>query len=153
VPVALICDKLHAVVIGAGAVGTRKARTLIDAGARVTIIAIAATDEIIGLARMSDRVRLDLRAYAGKPDLAGCDLVVAATDSVETNRTVATDAMSLHRLVSVVNSPMDGSFTSMAIHRSENVTVGVTAGRAPREAVRVRDAIAARFAEIAGDVR
>jgi siroheme synthase-like protein len=134
-------------------VGTRKARTLADGGARVTIISVTASDEIIELARSSDRVSLETRPYAGKSDLASCDIVIAATDSVETNRTIAADAMSLHRLVSIVNAPLEGSFTSMAVHRHENLTVGVTAGRAPREAVRIRDAIAERFAEITGEVR
>jgi len=150
VPVALLCDKLHAVVIGAGNVGTRKARTLFDGGARVTVISITATEEMMDLARSNDRVTLMLRPYAGKSDLASCDIVIAATESVETNLGIATDAAELHRLVSIVNSPLEGSFTSMAIHRHENITVGVTAGRAPREAVRVRDALAERFAEIVG---
>jgi siroheme synthase-like protein len=153
VPVALICDKLHAVVVGAGNVGTRKARTLIDGGARVTVISVTASDEMSELARNNDRVSLMLRPYAGKSDLASCDIVIAATESLETNLAVASDASELHRLVSIVNSPLDGSFTSMAIHRHENLTIGVTAGRAPREAIRVRDAIAEHFAEIAGEAR
>ena len=153
VPVALLCDKLHAVVIGAGNVGTRKTRTLFDGGARVNVISITATEEMMDLARSNDRVTLMLRPYAGKSDLASCDIVVAATESVETNLAIAKDAAELHRLVSVVNSPLDGSFTSMAIHRHDNLTIGVTAGRSPREAVRIRDAIAEHFAEIAGESR
>ena len=147
----MICDKLHAVVVGAGNVGTRKARTLFEGGAQVTVISITATEEMMDLARTNDRVTLTLRPYAGKSDVASCDIVIAATESVETNLAIAKDAAELHRLVSIVNSPLEGSFTSMAIHRHDNLTIGVAAGRAPREAVRIRDAIAERFAEIAGE--
>jgi siroheme synthase-like protein len=139
------------VVIGAGNVGTRKVRTLFDAGARVTVISISATSEMMDLARENDRVTLVLRPYAGQADLVDADLVVAATESAEVNSRIAADATRLHRIVSVVNAPDEGTFTSMAIHRAGNVTVGVSAGRAPREAVRVRDAIAERFAELIGE--
>lgn len=143
-----MCEKIHAVVIGGGNVGTRKALTLVDAGALVTVISLSLSGELIDRAESSDRLVLEQRAYAGVDDLSGADLVIAATASVETNCAVARDAQSMHRLVSVVNAPMEGSFTSMAIHRSENLTVGVTAGQAPREAMRIRDAIAQRFAEL-----
>jgi len=148
VPVALLCEKIHAVVVGGGNVGTRKALTLLDAGALVTVISISHTTELTLRAKSSDRLVLKQRAYAGPDDLACADLVIAATESVDTNREVARDAQSLHRIVSLVNAPMDGSFTSMAVHRSENLTVGVTAGQAPKEAMRIRDAIAQRFAEL-----
>lgn len=147
-PVALLCEKIHGVVVGGGNVGTRKALTLLDSGALVTVISITHTDELIIRAESNERLVLKQRAYAGIDDLSTADLVIAATESVETNRVIARDAQSLHRIVSLVNAPMEGSFTSMAFHRSDNLTVGVTAGQAPKEAMRVRDAIAQRFAEL-----
>jgi precorrin-2 dehydrogenase/sirohydrochlorin ferrochelatase len=139
------------VVIGGGAVGTRKARTFLDAGARVTVITVDARPEIEALAKASDRLSIERRPYGGQSDIESADIVVAATDSVDTNLRIAEDARQLHRIVSVVNAPLEGSFTSMAVHRADNLTIGVTAGRAPREAVRVRDEIARRFAELNGE--
>ena len=151
VPVALLADKLRAVVVGGGTIGTRKARTFLDAGARVSVIAISMSEELSSLASSNDRLTIEKRAYRDESDLENADIVIAATESVEVNSRIARDAERLHRLVSVVNAPAEGSFTSMAIHRSENLTIGVSAGRAPRDAMRVRDAIADRFAELAGD--
>lgn len=135
-------------MIGGGTVGTRKASALHDAGARVRIMSLAFSDELSTLGSVSDRVTLERRAYGGETDIGDADLVIAATDSVETNSRIAADARRLHRLVSAVNAPSEGTFASMAVHRSENVTIGVSAGRAPKEAVRMRDAIAERFQEL-----
>jgi siroheme synthase (precorrin-2 oxidase/ferrochelatase) len=94
---------------------------------------------------MGEGLSLEMRAYAGASDIQHAQLVVAATSSEDLNRKIADDAKSLDRLVSVVDSPGSGSFISMAVHRAGSLTVGVSAGNVPPAAVRVRDAIGARF--------
>jgi precorrin-2 dehydrogenase/sirohydrochlorin ferrochelatase len=142
VPIALNGEAIHAVVIGGGNVATRKVLTLHDAGASVTVIALEISDAILAASLSSSRLQLNERRYAGIDDLADADIVFAATDSAGTNSRIAADARSLHRLVDVVSDGSLGSFVSMATHRDGQVTIGVSAGGAPKEAMRIRDSIA-----------
>lgn len=142
VPIALNGEAIHAVVIGGGTVATRKALALHDAGAIVKVIAPEISDAIRKAANASARLQLEQREYAGTADLADSEIVFAATDSTDVNDVIAADARSLHRLVDVVSDGLLGSFVSMATHRDGQVTIGVTAGGAPKEAIRIRDSIA-----------
>jgi len=145
VPIALNGEAIHAVVIGGGKVATRKALAFHDAGASVKVIAPEISDAIRHAASAGSRLQLDQRAYAGGDDLADADIVFAATDSEDLNLAIAADARSLHRLVDVVSDGSLGSFVSMATHRDGQVTIGVTAGGEPKEAIRIRDSIAGQM--------
>lgn len=134
-------------MIGGGAVATRKALALHDAGARITIIAPVVSQSLLNAAQSSSRLVIEQREYTGADDLAGSDIVFAATNSHDVNETIAADARSLHRLVNVASEGSKGSFVSMATHRDGKVTIGVTAGGVPKEAMRIRDAIAAQLGE------
>jgi siroheme synthase-like protein len=144
-PVALTCEAIEAVVIGGGNVGTRKARALHEAGARVRVIAPVASAELESIAAQSDRLTIEIREYRDSNDIGNAEVVIAATDSTDTNATIANDARGLHRLVNVVTDPQDGNFVSMAVHRAGQLAIGVTATNVPSAAARIRDAIAERF--------
>jgi precorrin-2 dehydrogenase/sirohydrochlorin ferrochelatase len=144
-PVALTCEAIEAVVIGGGNVGTRKARALHDAGARVRVIAPVVKAELANIAAQSDRLTLVHREYRDSNDIGNAEVVIAATDSRETNAAIAKDARALHRLVNVATDPQGGNFVSMAVHRAGQLAIGVTATNVPSAAARIRDAIAARF--------
>jgi precorrin-2 dehydrogenase/sirohydrochlorin ferrochelatase len=144
-PIALTCEAIEAVVIGGGSVGTRKALSLHDAGARVRVIAPVISDALADVAAQSDRLTILNRDYRNADDIGGAELVVAATDSSAINAGIAKDARSLHRLVNVVTDPQDGNFLSMAVHRAGQLAIGVTATSVPAAAARIRDAIAERF--------
>jgi precorrin-2 dehydrogenase/sirohydrochlorin ferrochelatase len=135
------------VIVGGGAVATRKALSLHEAGATVRVIAPKVSRQLLDVAGSNSRLTVTLREYAGADDIRDADVVIAATEISTVNSRVAADARSLHRLVSVVSAPADGSFTSMAIHRSGQLTVGVRAGTVPAAAARIRDAIADRFGD------
>ena len=91
VPVFLTVAGRACVVIGGGPVGTRKARMLLDAGARVTVVTPQATAELEHLARECGALSLLRRDY--RPgDLAGSGLAFAATGVPEVQDQVATDA-------------------------------------------------------------
>lgn len=64
-------------VVGGGAVGTRRARTFLDAGARVRVVAPAVSGDLAGLIA-AGRVRHDARAVRDS-DLDGAWLVHTAT--------------------------------------------------------------------------
>lgn len=130
--------------------GTRKALALSASGAAVRVIAPRISDELSESVH-TGALSIDRREYSGPADIGSCQIVVAATDSHDVNASVAADAHALCRLVSVADSPTDGSFISMAVHRAGSVAIGVSAGNVPSAAGRIRDAIAERFDERYGD--
>ena len=142
-PIALHGERLTAVVIGGGSVGTRKALALVEAGARVRVVSLDVTPDLIEAER-ARRLSIARESYrAGHLDDA--TLVIAATDSREVNAQIAVDAHSRGKLVNITDFPDEGNFHTMALHRSGDITIAVSAGGVPGAAARIRDAIAERF--------
>ncbi|MFN2570263.1 MAG: bifunctional precorrin-2 dehydrogenase/sirohydrochlorin ferrochelatase [Gemmatimonadales bacterium] len=142
-PIALHGERITAVVIGGGSVGTRKVLALLDAGARVDVVSLTVTSELEEAARLG-RITLLRESYRAS-QLDRATLVVAATDSREINAQVAADARVRGKLVNITDRAEEGNFHSMALHRSGDVTIAVSAGGVPGAAARIRDAIAERF--------
>ena len=142
-PIALHGERLIAVVIGGGSVGTRKAMALIEAGAHVHVVSPHVTPEL-DAAERARRLTIVREEYSAG-HLGRASLIVAATDSREINAQVAIDAQSAGKLVNITDFPDEGNFHTMAIHRSGDVTIAVSAGGVPGAAARIRDAIAERF--------
>jgi len=142
-PIALHGERLAAVVVGGGLVGTRKALSLAGAGAQVLVVAPEITPELEEAAR-AHLVTVVKGEYSAD-QLDRAMLVVAATDSREVNTQVALDAHSRGKLVNITDFPDEGNFHTMALHRSGDVTIAVSAGGVPGAASRIRDAIAERF--------
>jgi uroporphyrin-III C-methyltransferase/precorrin-2 dehydrogenase/sirohydrochlorin ferrochelatase len=136
-PLLLDLSGRRAVVVGGGVVGTRRARTLIDAGSQVTVIAPEAPAELtaMGVRWLRRRYRPD--------DLDGAWLVVAATDDPAVNAVVAAEAEQ-RRVFCVRADAADGGTARVpAVHVSGDLVVAVNAGDDPRRAVQLRNAIAA----------
>ena len=125
-PVTLNLDGVRCLVVGAGAVGTRKAATLRAAGAVVTTVAPE-----------------DNRPF--RPgDSAGHRLVVAATDDGAVNDAVEADAHAHGAWCNRADRPDGGDLAFAAIHRYGRAVIGVTTlDRDPATAVALRDRIAA----------
>lgn len=145
IPLGFHGEAVSALVVGGGPVGTRRAITLLEAGARVRVIAPAISHELETRRGSDSRLIVEEREYAGGGDILDATLVVAATASRSVNERVATDARLLGRSVNVADSPESGNFDFLATHRAGPLTVGVSAGGAPGAAMRIRDAIAERF--------
>lgn len=143
-PLMLDGARLEALVVGGGAVATRKVRALLDAGARVRVVAPDVHDELAALAAGASGLTIERRAYAAG-DAGGALLVIAATDRREVNARVAADAHALGRLVNVADAPEEGNCATAATHRAGELTVAVTAGGVPAVAARVRDLVAERL--------
>jgi siroheme synthase-like protein len=135
-------SRLHALVVGGGAVATRKIRGLLASGARVRVIALRTDPELDALAEA--RLGVERRAYRYE-DIGEAMLVVAATDSREVNARVAADATALGRLVNVADAPLEGNCATAATHRAGDLVIAVSAGGVPTAAARVRDCIAAQY--------
>jgi siroheme synthase-like protein len=142
-PIALHAERISAVVIGGGRVGTRKALALAEAGAGVQVVSPTVTSELEEAERLR-RVTIVRQVYHTR-HLDQATLVVAATDSRQVNAQIAVDANSRGKLVNITDYPDEGNFHTMALHRSGDVTIAVSSGGVPGAAARIRDAIAERF--------
>ena len=140
-PIVLDGPEISALVVGGGRVAARKVRSLIEAGARVHVVAPVVANEIEQLAMASAELRITRASYS-RDHLRDATLVIAATDDPTVNATIATDARAAGHLVNVVNRPELGDFITPAVHRCGDVVVAVSAGGVPNAAARIRDAIA-----------
>jgi precorrin-2 dehydrogenase/sirohydrochlorin ferrochelatase len=142
-PILVEGSAVRALIVGGGVVASRKAAVLLDAGAQVRVVAPSISESMRTIVA-ADRVELVVRRYE-TGDIGDAQLVVAATDDRAVNSAVAEDARRAGRLVNVADLPADGSFATMATHRSGGLVFGVSAGGVPGAASRIRDAVAARF--------
>jgi len=128
-------------VVGAGPIGTSKARSLLEAGARVTVVAPEAQPEVRELAAAGALV-LHARAFADA-DVDGAWLVVAAA-TPDVNRAVASASEARRTFVLAVDDPTSASAYGAGVVRRGGVTVAVsTDGRAPALAGLLREALEA----------
>ena len=118
------------VVVGGGAVAARKAKTLLDAGAEVVIVAPDFSPEMRKIAGQG-RIKHIARGYR-KTDLRGAFIAVAATDDMEVNLKVCRDAESLGILVNCAAPPDAGNFIVPSASERAGLTIAVsTSGKCP----------------------
>jgi len=135
-----------ALVVGGGAVACRKVKTLLKAGACVQVVTLALDPELEKL-RNSGGIGVRIGSYTPH-DLNGVFLVVAASDSIEVNAKIASDARKRDILIAVVNAPHLGNCIFPAtLHRGELDIAVSSAGRCPAFSVAVRD----HLADLIGD--
>lgn len=137
------------VVIGGGEVAARKIALLQRAGAQLTVIAPQLCES---LQQRAQRGELQHRAEAFRPDhLDGVRLVVAATDSRETNAWVSRSAESRNIPVNVVDDRELSRFIMPAIVDRSPVIVAIgSSGDAPVLTRRLREKIEALLPESLG---
>jgi uroporphyrin-III C-methyltransferase / precorrin-2 dehydrogenase / sirohydrochlorin ferrochelatase len=135
-PVFLKLDGLPVVVVGGGTVAAQKLDGLLAAGARVTVIAPEATDEVRRRATVIER--------AFRPaDLDGARWVVAAATPA-VNREVAAAAAARGLFVNAVDDPGAATAYLGAVIRRGEVEVAIsTGGVAPALAGLLREALEA----------
>lgn len=141
-PIALNLAGHLCVVIGAGAVGRRKAAGLLESGARVRLVDPHA-ENLDGLSGV------ELRQETFQPEqLRGARLVFAATNDAALNRAVVSAAQDAGALAQAVDDPAGSDFHVPAVLRRGDLTWAVsTAGRSPTLGVLVRDLLASDFGE------
>jgi precorrin-2 dehydrogenase len=140
-PLVLEGTALSAVIAGGGRVATRKALGLLDAGARVHVVAPVVTPMLEQTYARNHYLRIT-RAMFAPTHIGDALLVVVATDDAEANALIASQAKALGRLVNVVSAPDLGNCATPAVHRSGDITLAVSAGRVPTAAARIRDRLA-----------
>ena len=140
-PVGLRVEGRKCLVIGGGEVGTRKVRTLLRAGAVVTVVSPAVSEEL------SNQIEAGHVAWARglfrDEHLADAFLVVAATDDRTVNSAVVSLAAGRGVLTCDASSAERSQVIFGALLESGDVTVAVfSGGRDPASSRRTRDRIA-----------
>lgn len=129
-PIHLSLTGRRVLVVGAGRVATRKIERLVDTHADVYIVALSASAPIRRLAEQQ-KLSLALREPR-EDDVAGCFMVIVATNQRTVNATVAGWARAAGALVSRVDEPAESDFTVPAFVRGAHVEATVsTYGEAP----------------------
>lgn len=136
-PAFLDLRRRRCLVVGGGAIGERKARALLECGARVTVVSPTVTP---GLAALAASGRLAHRARPfRRSDPRGSVLAVAATGDASIDRRVAAAARRWRALVNVVDRPQHCDFIVPAVLRRGELQIAVsTGGRSPAIAREIR---------------
>jgi uroporphyrin-III C-methyltransferase / precorrin-2 dehydrogenase / sirohydrochlorin ferrochelatase len=145
-PVFLKLEGRRVLVVGAGPVAASKLRPLVDAGARVTVVAPRVLREIEEIAAVASRIEIVRRPFE-PGDVDGVWYVVAAAPP-EVNRAVAQAAESKCLFVNAVDDLESASAYAGAIVQKAGVTIALsTDGEAPALAGLVREALEALLPE------
>jgi precorrin-2 dehydrogenase/sirohydrochlorin ferrochelatase len=132
-PVFLELHGRPVLVVGAGKVALRKTRGLVDAGAKVTVVAPACLAEFESLP-----VRLVRRGFRAS-DVRGAALVFAATDDRRVNRRVGRAAQVAGVLGNIADSAEECDFVVPARVERGDVHIAIsTGGKSPRVSAALR---------------
>src|SRR4051794_5095494 len=149
-PFYIACLKLkgrRCVVVGGGEIGLEKAEGLLACDGDVTLIAPEAVPELGQLAAEGS-LRWERRGYAGPADLEGVFMVIACTDSTDTNIAIYEDAERRAMLVNIVDVPPLCNFILPAIVRTGPLAIAIsTAGASPALAKRMKREVSELFGE------
>ena len=145
-PVHLDINNRNALVVGGGGVGTRKVRTLLACGARVTVVSLETSRQLRDLAA-SGEIVLEERSYQSD-DLSDMFLVIGATNDEKLNRQISSDADRLNTLCNIADRPEVCNFILPSIvHRDDLVITISTSGKSPALAKKLRKALINQFGE------
>jgi len=140
-PVLLQLVGRYCVVFGGGPVALRKGEALVQAGARVRLIA----PEVPTGEQLPGAIEWTRRPYL-KGDLEGAYLAVAATNVRHVNAEIVEEARSCGVLINVADVPEDGDFTMPAVVRRGDLTLcAATNGRSPALAAVLRQRLEETF--------
>jgi len=148
-PVFLQMEDRHALVVGGGAVASRKVETLLEYGATVHVVSRDLNQTLRNL--MDDgRIRF-LGARFEEKHLEGMFLVIAATDDAALNHRISEGARSRGLLINAVDQPADCTFIVPSIVKRGDLVIAIsTSGKSPAFAKRLRKALEGQYGEACG---
>ncbi len=143
-PVNLDLQGRRCVVVGGGKIAEDKIKGLLEAGAKVRVIAPELT---VGLEELSANNQVEVnRKWYSTGDLDGAFLAIAATDDTATNALVFAEAEELKVLLCSVDDIDHCHFAAPAtVRRGDFLMTLSTAGKAPALAKRLRRELGASF--------
>lgn len=143
-PISLEVSGRRAVVIGRMAVAQAKAESLLQAGARVTVIAD-------GPRRLLDKLEREAGATVKRRkyepgDLDGAFVCVASSDDPEIRAAIHAEARWRRVLVNVMDDVPHCDFAAPAVVRRGDLAIAIsTGGRSPALARRLREELSEQF--------
>ncbi|HDO1316158.1 siroheme synthase CysG [Aeromonas veronii] len=150
-PIFCRLDNKPVLLVGGGEVAERKARLLLDAGARLTVVAPELDPELAELAA-NGSIEWLAGEFAAQ-QLAGKWLVVAATDRREVNALVYQSANQARIFANVVDDPKRSSFIMPSIIDRSPLMVAISSGgKAPVLARLLREKLEALLPQHLGAV-
>ena len=145
-PIFLKLDGRPCLVVGAGNVALEKISGLLQASARIRVVAPWACEAIETLAT-GGRITLECRAFE-EADLDGQLMVVTATNSREVNHDVYLLSQQRGLLCNSVDDPPNCDYYFASIVQRGNLQIAIsTAGESPAVAQRLRREIDAQLPE------
>ncbi len=136
-PVFLNLQGKRVVVIGGGRVAERKVASLVETGARITVVSPQVTPRL-DLLGEAERIEVQKRSYV-QGDCRDAALVLSATDDVEVSRAVWDEATRQGIPVNTADQPDLCDFIMPAVVRRGDLTIAVsTGGTSPALAARLR---------------
>lgn len=158
-PVNLDIRNRKCLVVGGGAVGTGKVMTLLDCGAKVTVVSTNVAEKLQELSD-SDIIKLEKRPFQIS-DLDEMFLVMGATDNQEINREIHSEAERLGILCNIADRPEDCNFILPAIVNRGDLIIAIsTSGKSPAFAKKMRKDLEkefgteyAEFLKLMGEIR
>lgn len=145
-PVNLDIKDKHCLVVGGGAVASRKAETLVECGGIVTIVSPEFTQKLIDMSQ-HPAVTLIQRPYRTR-DMDGKFLVIGATDDQHLNRKINADAEARNMLCNIADVPDICNFILPSIIRRGDLCIAIsTSGKSPAFAKRLRKELEKTFGD------
>jgi precorrin-2 dehydrogenase/sirohydrochlorin ferrochelatase len=127
-------------------VGTRKVNTLLECGARVTVVSPDPSRQLMKLAS-EGAITLTQRAYRSD-DLNGTFLVIGATDDENLNQQISNDAAQSNTLCNIADRPEACNFILPSIVRRGDLVITIsTSGKSPALAKQLRQKLETQFGQ------
>lgn len=143
-PIYLDLRERPCVLVGGGQVAERKALSLLEAGADVTVVSPSLTRKLRELSS-SGKINHLAKTYEDR-DIAGAHLVVAATSSPEVNTAIGRLCRKKQVLVNVAAPPEESSFiVPSVVERGELLIAVSTGGASPALSKKIRQELEERY--------
>ncbi len=143
-PIFLKVEQKLCVVVGGGPVAERKITSLLEAGARIKVIAPEVTERIKTLAR-EGKIIWEERPYRSG-DLKDAFLVIAATNDPQVQEEVFAEAEERKIFCNVVDKPALCSFIVPSVVKRGRLQIAIsTSGASPALAKRLREQLEELF--------
>jgi len=143
-PMFVKLEDRECLVVGAGRIAQSKIPALLEAGAKVRVVAPEANTTVAEWAR-SGRITWEQRSFQGA-DLDGIFLVIAATSLRDLNATIFHEARQRNILCNAVDDPAHCDFYYPAVVRRGALQLAIsTAGLSPALAQRIRRELEEQF--------
>lgn len=132
-PLFLNVHQKSVVIVGGGAVSARKAETLLQYGARVTVVAPEVGAEV-------ERLQVEIvRKRYDATDIEQAFIVIASTNDAAVNEQVARDCRTRRILVNVADAPQLSDFIVPAVIERGSIRIAIsTGGNSPALARRLK---------------